>query len=293
MIELLKRTRRAVLAGLLLIWATAVLAQSSPYQQLPSKTIEGRLQQYSGPDTVRETVLKKLFRETGCSVERLNEQPVPRSQAPNVSCTLPGTGAGVIVVGAHFDHVNDGDGVVDNWSGASLLPSLFESLASKPRLHTFVFISFAGEEKGFLGSRAYVASLGAEAIADIQAMIDIDTLGLGPTEVWVSNSDPALVKSLFGIASSMKLPVSGMNVDGVGDSDGSSFKVKKVPIITLHTVTDETLHILHSDQDRFSAINISDYYDSYKLIAGYLVELDSELAKNIPAPGKGISAGRK
>ena len=36
----------------------------------------------------------------------------------------------VIVLTSHNDKVDVGDGVVDNWSGASLLPSLFQSLAA-------------------------------------------------------------------------------------------------------------------------------------------------------------------
>lgn len=64
-----------------------------------------------------------------------------------------------IVVGAHFDHISAGSGVVDNWSGASLLPSLVQSLNNAPRHHTFVFIGFAGEEQGLIGSDYYVHHL--------------------------------------------------------------------------------------------------------------------------------------
>jgi hypothetical protein len=268
---------RALVLGILLSPIAAVLAQSIQYDQLRPKQVEDRLQQYSGSDPVRGTTLKRLFSEAGCAGTRLREQPVQNSAAPNVICTLPGTGNGVIVVGAHFDHADKGDGVVDNWSGASLLPSLYQSLSSKPRNHTFVFISFTDEEKGFIGSQAYVAGLGDEEIARIRGMIDIDTLGLGPTEVWVSNSNPVLVKELFSAASSMELPVREMNVDGVGDSDGQSFKFRKVPIITLHSVTEETFKVLHSKLDNISAIRLGDYYDSYRLIAGYLSLLDSGL----------------
>jgi hypothetical protein len=288
-----KATRRMVCLALVLLWATAAQAQSNNYEQLPLKIIEDRLKQYAGSDIVREAALTRLFRDAGCSVGQMKEQAVPHSSPPNVSCTLPGTGDGVIVVGAHFDHAGLGEGVVDNWSGASLLPSLYESLASMSRRHTFVFISFAGEEKGFLGSRTYVSSLDSEGIADIQAMIDIDTLGLGPTEVWSSNSDPVLVKSLFAVASAAHLPVSTMDVDGIGDSDGHAFEARKIPVITLHSVTRESLGILHSLRDTFSEIKIGDYYDSYRLIAEYLATLDSELGISSNNSDGRISAHQK
>ncbi len=269
--------RRIIVLGAFLACGAAGLAEPPQYQQLQPAVIEERLHQYSGSDPVRETTLRKLFAEAGCSAEGLKEQPVAGSQSPNVSCTLAGDDAGVIVVGAHFDHVAAGDGVVDNWSGASLLPSLYQSLSSRPRHHTFVFVSFTDEEKGFVGSKSYVESLGKDEIARIKGMVDIDTLGLGPTEIWVTNSDPGLVKEFYSVASTMGLPAREMDVDGEGDSDGHSFKTRQIPIITLHSVTNETFRILHTKRDNISAVKLADYYDSYKLIAGYLAALDSVL----------------
>ena len=268
---------RIVMMALVLAFSAAAPGQTGQYQQLEPKVIENRLQQYSGSDPVREATLRKIFREAGCTGERLKEQAVLDSMAPNLVCTLPGTGEGVIIVGAHFDHVAPGDGVVDNWSGASLLPSLFQSLSSKPRNHTFVFISFTDEEKGFVGSQSYVAGLGREEIARIRAMVDVDTIGLGPTEIWVSNSDPILVKNLIDVAASLKLPIRGMNVDGVGDSDSRTFKARKIPTITLHSVTNDTVRILHTRKDSYSAIKPDSYYESYRLISAYLAALDTAL----------------
>ena len=71
-----------------------------------------------------------LFEEAGCSGEHLTEQPVKHSHDPNVICALPGQSDAQIVVGGHFDFVDRGQGVVDNWSGCSLLPSLYQSLKS-------------------------------------------------------------------------------------------------------------------------------------------------------------------
>jgi len=262
--------------GLLFAWTEASWAQSDQYTQLPRSVIEERLRQFAGKDPERETTLRKIFEEAGCRGNRLHEQPVTHADAPNVICTLPGRSDKVIVVGAHFDYVDNGEGVVDNWSGASLLPSLYQSLNSEMRQHTFVFIGFSDEEEGFIGSRYYAGQLTEEQVASIEAMIDIDTLGLGPTEIWESNSNPELVKLMNGIALSMKLPVTAMNVDGIGDSDGSSFKQRHVPTITLHSVTLETLGILHTSRDSFAAIKLDDYYSSYNLIAAYLATLDKK-----------------
>ena len=40
-------------------------------------------------------------------------------------------------MGGHFDLAEKGNGVVDNWSGSSLLPSLYQRLKSVSRRHRF------------------------------------------------------------------------------------------------------------------------------------------------------------
>jgi Zn-dependent M28 family amino/carboxypeptidase len=259
--------------ALLVFSGMRLQAQPGDYRQLPLQVIESRLRQYAQSNPARKGAIKRLFQEAGCA--SLSEQPVGKSASPNVVCELPGADKRVIIVGAHFDHVRRGDGVVDNWSGASLLPSLFQSLQNKLRRHTFLFVSFTDEEKGLIGSRAYTQALSKDLLSRIEAMVDIDTLGLGPTEVWVHNSDARLVKELFSAAAASNIPAREMNVDGVGDSDGHPFKDQGIPVITLHSVTNETLGILHTDKDNISAIRLSDYYGSYQLISAFLAGLDS------------------
>jgi hypothetical protein len=100
-------------------------------------------------------------------------------------CDVAGSGERPrkIIVGAHFDSVG-GDGIIDNWSGAVLLPSLSEFLRERPRRHTFEFVGFPAEEKGLLGSRAYLNSISKEDRAQIAAVITMDSIGLTPTKFW-------------------------------------------------------------------------------------------------------------
>jgi Iap family predicted aminopeptidase len=60
-------------------------------------------------------------------------------------------------------------------------------------------------------------------------------------------------------------------------ADSESFARYQIPRITLHSVTQKTWPILHSPFDKMAAIQMNDYYDSYKLIAGYLAYLDDSL----------------
>jgi Zn-dependent M28 family amino/carboxypeptidase len=198
-----------------------------------------------------------------------------------VICVLPGETDEIILVGGHTDRVRVGDGVVDNWSSASLLPSLFFSENIQPlRRHTFVFVGFTGEEEGLVGSEFYAKHLSDSDRARIVGMVNLDTLGLGPTNVWASHADKQLLGPLVEVASAMKLPLAGVDVDGVGTTDSESFAKYNIPRITIHTVTQQTWPILHSAKDNFSAVKMDDYYDTYRLLATYLAVLDSNL--NVP-----------
>ena len=103
------------------------------YRTLPKLTIEQRLQAFEDSNVKREHKLRQLFEEAGCTGEHLAEQAVKHVKVPNVICTLPGEMDSEIIVGAHFDFVNAGKGVVDNWSGCSLLPSLYADVRGVPR----------------------------------------------------------------------------------------------------------------------------------------------------------------
>jgi hypothetical protein len=249
-------------------------ANQIAFTLVPQEKVQERLNQYKGNDTKREAALRQMFLDAGCGEANVSEQLVPDRKQPNVICALPGTGEKTIVVGAHFDHVSEGQGIVDNWSGASLLPSLMESLRAKSRKHTFIFVGFTGEEEEERGSEFYVKHLPEDQVAKIAAMVNMDTLGLGPTEVWVSRSDPELVLKLRQIAQALKLPLGGMNVDKFGQSDEERFIKRNVCTITVHSLTPETMHVLHHSADNPSAIHFSDYYSTYRLLAAYLAMLD-------------------
>lgn len=77
-----------------------------------------------------------------------------------------------------------------------------------------------------------------------------------------------------------------MNVEQVGSTDSESFAAKKVPSITFHSLTQATLGVLHSDKDNFSAMRMDDYYESYRLLCGYLLYLDSQQLKADAADAK-------
>src|SRR5207249_1809886 len=266
----------AAAATVLLLHAWIATAETVRFNLVSREAVEARLRKYAGDNKQRESTLKQMFTEAGCDGQHISEQPVKGSKLPNVICLLPGSSDKVIIIGAHFDRVPEGDGVVDNWSGASLLPSLYEAVKNEPRKHTYVFIGFTDEEQGEVGSRFYVRQMTNEQVAATDAMVNMDTLGLAPTEIWASHSDKRLISAIMALAKQLNIPVTGVNVDQIGSTDAEQFSERKIPRITIHSLTQETWNarILHTSKDKLSAIRPDDYYQTYRLLAAYVAFLD-------------------
>ncbi|HTQ56317.1 MAG TPA: M20/M25/M40 family metallo-hydrolase [Bryobacteraceae bacterium] len=233
-----------------------------------------RLQQAPRNNHARASALAQLFADAGCAGEHLVRESVKHRRDANVICVLPGGTEQRILVTAHTDKADEGYGVVDDWSGASMLADLLESLRTAPRRHTFVFIGFTAEEDGLAGSRFYVKTLTAAERSRIGAVVNVECLGLSPTAVWLHHADPRLAQVAGQAAATVKLPIRAINVERVGEDDAMSFAAAHIPTITFHSVTQETLQILHSPQDTYRAIHPDEYYDSYHLLAAYLALAD-------------------
>jgi len=244
------------------------------FSLVPRAGVEARLGEYGGTNQERQATLKRLFIDAGCGAH-LGEQPV-RKRPPNVICTLPGTTERVIIVGAHFDKVHAGDGVADNWSGASLLPSLYQAIKIEPRQHTYIFVGFTDEELGLIGSSYYARNMTREQIAATDAMVNLDVLGLASTNVWVSRSDKELVRAFAYSALLIDAPVTGVNFERVGSTDSESFARKKIPRITIHSLNQRNhdAGILHTRKDKFTVLDLDKYDETYRLLTVYLVYLD-------------------
>jgi hypothetical protein len=127
--------------------------------------------------------------------------------------------------------------------------------------------------------------MSAAEVAATDAMINLDTLGLAPTEVWTHRSDARLTVALGRVATELGLPLSGVNFERVGSTDSQSFAALKIARITIHSLSQksENAGILHTSKDQLSAMSLDHYYDTYHLLAAYLAALDHFVVAQ-PAP---------
>ena len=174
----------------------------------------------------------------------------------NVVGVLPGRDDArrgeAIVIGAHYDHVGVGghlsmtpnrvgqihNGADDNASGTSAVIEMARVAAAAPQRfpRTLVFVAFAGEERGLLGSAHYAANP-ALPIANTIAMLNLDMVGRAKGQVDVSGLDasPSLEHDLREAGRA----VMGLEIKregpGEGRSDDSSFIDRRIPAINFFT----------------------------------------------------------
>ena len=153
----------------------------------------------------------------------------------NVLAELPGSGSGVVMIGAHLDSVAAGPGINDNGSGvATLLVIAGQLRGLPPPDETIRFAFWGAEEGGPFGSRAYVESLSAEERTEIVAYLNFDMLASPNAVRFVYDEDDAPAGSadltaLFAAA----IEEAGLAWDPIdvdGRSDHGPFAAAGIPI---------------------------------------------------------------
>ena len=97
----------------------------------------------------------------------------------NLIFSKQGASDRVILVGAHYDCVEQTFGTDDNASGVGVLLELASIYSTKESPYTIRFVLFSAEEPGCLGSQYYVDNLSQEERDRIACMINIDTIAAG------------------------------------------------------------------------------------------------------------------
>ena len=177
----------AVLGGSLL--AQAVVTPSSFETQVAALA--------AAPDSAgRLAAITRRLDELGIRYQRLPFELDGRSGvnlladvcAPG-SPASPETSPRSILLGAHYDRVEVGQGAVDDASGVSTVLELVASLKANPLgRHRVQAVFFDLEEVGLFGSRAFVASPPEGRLPDLYLNFDIFAYG---DIAWVMSKDRA------------------------------------------------------------------------------------------------------
>jgi aminopeptidase YwaD len=263
---------------------------------------------------VKEEVVKPWFQAAGKDIEQLERdidkdlQPrsfaLPRVEvretidveravktAHNVVAYLPGQTDEYIVVGAHYDHLGLGGqfslapsltgtvhpGADDNASGTAGVLELARYFASQPKpKRGFLFMTFAGEELGLLGS-SYYTKHPELPLAKAVTMINMDMIGRvqnGKLYIGGAGTGTSLRSDLDRITPQFdKLKIDYSGNDGYGSSDHTSFTAQQVPVLFFFS----GLHgDYHKPSDTWDKIDSAAAVQVLQLVAEVASRIDND-----------------
>ncbi len=228
----------------------------------------------------------------------------------NIAAYLPGETDEYVIIGAHYDHLGLGGqfsmapsmtgtihpGADDNASGTAGVIELARWYAKQPKQKRgILFLNFAGEEIGLLGS-AYYAANPELPIEKAVAMINMDMIGrIRDSKVYVGGTSTG---SGFRAILEKLTPGHGITVDfsegpESGSSDHTSFIAKKIPSLFFFS----GLHSdYHKPSDTWDKIDAPDAARLLALVGDVADELRSEagrpeFTRPAAAPAHGGDAG--
>jgi Peptidase family M28/PDZ domain/PA domain len=209
----------------------------------------------------------------------------------NVAAYLPGKTPEYVIIGAHYDHLGLGDehslapnqmGVVhpgadDNASGTAGVIELARWFSQQPQPQRgILFLTFAGEELGLLGSNWYV-NHPALPPGNAVAMLNLDMIGrVQGGKVFVSGAQSG--STLARILKEVKLPAplridesgknSGTNMSDA--SDHASFASKQIPVLFFFTGLHADYHKPSDTADKIDSVDAAKLLDYVADIATHL-----------------------
>ena len=194
-----------------------------------------------------------------------------RNPSQNVIAEQEGDGAGVVVLGAHYDTVPDVPGANDNASGTAVLLTLARELSQQSFPFDLRLVAFGSEELGLLGSRHYVESLSQDEQGRIIAMLNFDALGNG-TRLSVLG-DSSLTKPVMEASQTNGIDLRVRQSAGRGGSDHASFAEVGIPTIFFAS---NDFSRLHTSEDTLEHINPRLLGDAVRLGLNLLNNLAQE-----------------
>jgi hypothetical protein len=184
-----------------------------------------------------------------------------------------------LVITAHYDHLGGlgadtyFPGANDNASGVSLLLNLARYYARYPQRHSVVFILFAGEEAGILGSKYYIEHP-LFPLNYIRFLLNTDLAGTGEDGITVVNA--TVYKPEFELMQKINTEQNYLKAinprDKAMNSDHYWFTEKGVPAFFFYT--QGGIQAYHDVFDRPETLPLNEHEDLIKLVTDFYSALD-------------------
>jgi carboxypeptidase Q len=218
---------------------------------------------------------------------QVTARDLPQTRSANVIGEIPGTDpeAGVVLLGAHLDSWDVGQGAVDDGAGVAIVMAAARQLAAvepRPR-RTIRVVLFANEEFGLSGAGAYAGDAGTDVARHALAM-EADTGG-GP--VWklgglFPDSAWPLVKKIHRVVAPLGVEL-GKN-DYANGADLGPLRRRGVPILSLVLDASQYFDVHHTANDTLDKVDPKSLRQSVAVfaVAAYLAAAEPAAIDRIP-----------
>lgn len=212
------------------------------------------------------------------------------SQGVNLVARIPGSGSGdgVVVLTAHYDHLGTQDGVVfngadDNASGTVAVLEIARAIAEEPLSRTLVIALLDAEEDGLEGARAFV-SAPVVPVEGIHLDINLDMVARSGGLLWAGGAHhtPALRPILERVAATapttLRLghdrPNAPEGDDWTNSSDHGPFHEAGIPFVYFGVEDHPDYHRATDDVEN---VVPAEYLSSVQTILSAIRALDAAL----------------
>ena len=248
-----------------------------------SVTLKNKLTYSVGQESVKfcgVEIDRTKFKEEPKEIElNIQNKFIENFESKNIGCFINGERSSdtMIVFSAHYDHLGGigksafFPGANDNASGVSVILNLVKYYKTHPHKYKTVFIFFAGEEAGLLGSKFFVESKAID-LNKIKFLINLDLLGTGDDGIMVVNG--AVYEKEFLILTKInteeKLVKEIKKRGKASNSDHYWFSEAGVPCFFIYTMGG--IKAYHDVYDVEKTLPLTDYVDVFKLITEFVSE---------------------
>ncbi len=225
---------------------------------------------------------KNKFKEVPTKIKvDIENKLISKFESKNIGCYINGTSNtdSVIVFSAHYDHLGGlgkttyFPGANDNASGVSMLLNLIKYYNSHQPKYKTIFIFFAGEEAGLLGSKYFVENKSID-LKKIKFLINLDLLGTGNDGIMVVNG--LVYQKQFNILNEINFKNNMLVKDikkraKASNSDHYWFTEAGVPSFFIYTLGGISAY--HDVFDIAKTLPLTDYVDVFNLLLLFTAQL--------------------
>ena len=175
-------------------------------------------------------------------------------ESHNVVAEIPGKRDEFITLTAHYDSTSLSHGAYDNMTGCAGLLGVMDALKDMELNYGLRFVFCGSEERGLLGSKAYVRDHEDE-LKNTVLNINLDMIGsvMGKFIARASAEDK-LAHYLSYMGAELGFPVSAKT--GVYSSDSTPFADKGVPAVSLARLAGGNVAPIHCRYDRMDVLSM-------------------------------------